>query len=146
MHLSMKFIGSSVTDSEAALDAVFRNPKLLKMKPQLIKNTLPALATILRSEHLALNTIVKNPELLRYDPKQFQEVIPVLNQQLGGLYDAAYAIAVCPELLNVVRPQQYRETFQALEDCLGTRDDAVWTMMQTVVPLTITVTARPWYC
>merc|ERR1719191_1022874 len=101
---------------------------------------------MLRSEHLALNTIVKNPEILRYQPKQYQDVIPVLNQQLGGLYDAAYALAVCPELLAVVRPQQYRETFQALEDCLGTRDDAVWTMMQTLVPTTLEVTARPWYC
>eukprot|EP00928_Gymnodinium_smaydae_P018084 TRINITY_DN16881_c0_g1_i1.p1 TRINITY_DN16881_c0_g1~~TRINITY_DN16881_c0_g1_i1.p1 ORF type:complete len:1441 (+),score=180.78 TRINITY_DN16881_c0_g1_i1:74-4396(+) len=131
-----------VSHPDKGRDAIYKNPGLLRTQPELMRHTMPSIAGALRSEELALRAVTKNPKLLNVDSAKFKNVIPVLNVILGSEKEAAYAIAARPELLEIERGQQFKETVQMVADCVSSMNDAVWLVVQTIVPPSIQFSAR----
>jgi hypothetical protein len=143
MQMAMTRLTTTVDHHDTALNAAFRNPALLRAPPETAQRALPAMTATLRSEALAVQAATKNPRLLNFEAHKFRNVVPMLNVLLGGEEEAAYAIGARPELLEVKFPQQLKETVQNVADCVCSMNDAVWLVVQTLVPPSVVLTTRP---
>jgi len=145
VEFAMTSLAGSLSMSEVACQAALAEPQLLRASPAAAARALPALARSMKSEELALDTVTRNPKLLTCsNPENVQGVVAVLTSILGSSEEAAYALANCPGLLREQHPQLFRVTLKAIADCLNSTLDAVWLVVQTIVPSLIKVSARPW--
>eukprot|EP00927_Polykrikos_kofoidii_P050670 TRINITY_DN44564_c0_g1_i1.p1 TRINITY_DN44564_c0_g1~~TRINITY_DN44564_c0_g1_i1.p1 ORF type:complete len:1149 (-),score=210.94 TRINITY_DN44564_c0_g1_i1:166-3573(-) len=140
---SVTHIAKTMGEFDMACHATYKNPALLKAPAECVACALPALKSALRSRDLAMRATTKNPGLMFVEGSKFKKVVPVLTSILGSSSEAAYAVSTRPELLEVERPQQLKDTVQVVAQCSCAMNDAVWLVIQTIVPPSVRLTARP---
>mmetsp|Transcript_35529 Transcript_35529/g.62706 ORF Transcript_35529/g.62706 Transcript_35529/m.62706 type:complete len:1089 (-) Transcript_35529:56-3322(-) len=140
---ALTILGSSQSAPDLAIEAALARPRILQSPPDAAGAAMATLAATLRSEDIAVRAIRRNPSLLERPADKYQQVVPVLMGLLGG-EETAYALTARPEMLEIDRPQQIRETMQALSDSLNSQQDAMWLVVQTLAPPTIKVYSRAW--
>eukprot|EP00401_Gymnodinium_catenatum_P001939 CAMPEP_0117493842 /NCGR_PEP_ID=MMETSP0784-20121206/19304_1 /TAXON_ID=39447 /ORGANISM="" /LENGTH=1062 /DNA_ID=CAMNT_0005288703 /DNA_START=17 /DNA_END=3206 /DNA_ORIENTATION=- len=142
--MAMTTLAETLGHHEKAATIAFRNPKVLETEPVALVQALGAMHATLGNEDLALTAATRNSRLLKVDGIKFRKIIPALTGLLGSEAEAAYAVAKHPDLLEVERPQQLMDTMQIIAECTCSMSDAVWLVLQTLVPASIKLEARPW--